>query len=195
MMRRQPAVLAVVAALIVLAGRSGSTQAAAVTASYQLKNTAAPGSDPVTGVVANILPPGAVVPPSPQESPLTILAGSTGFDQDNLQVLLGDGQTPTGEPLQALALDFGDQGLAPGGILNFALSLASATQATPDLVLPPTASQLTLASYTPPSKPLPNPIPVVSVPEPVSVALWTAAAGLALVVGRLRSRARLAPAA
>ena len=68
------------------------------------------------------VPPGTVLPPDPLTSPLTVLNGSSGFNADDLKVSLGDGQTPAGDPFQALALDFGAGGLAPGWQLLFSMN-------------------------------------------------------------------------
>jgi hypothetical protein len=204
---RRPAFSAALAAALILAARPTPVRASGITpqngsAMYQLVNTNAPGTAPITNVVANAVPPGEIVPPDPSTSPLTILAGSSGFDQSNLKVLLGTGQTPSGAPLQALALDFGTQGFAPGGVLNFSLSLGQAFSSAPTLQLPDTPSGLTVSSLTTlPSGNQPSTTSqdvgtsggVGSVPEPGSLAVWSAAA-LALVLARVRRARRAAVA-
>ncbi|HEV3121610.1 MAG TPA: hypothetical protein VGY53_06895 [Isosphaeraceae bacterium] len=205
---RRPAIFAALAAALILAARPAPVRASGITsvngsASYELVNNSAPGTAPVTKIVANVVPPGEVVPPNPSVSPLTILSGSTGFDQTNLKVLLGTGQTPTGDPLQALALDFGTQGFAPGGVLNFSLSLDKAFSTAPTLSLPDSSSGLSitqLANTTGPSSNQPSPTTQGSgtttsfgVPEPGSLAVWSAAA-MAIVFAGLRRARRAAVA-
>jgi hypothetical protein len=203
---RRPACLAALAAVLIVAARPAPVRAAAVvsqatngTASYELVNSNPPGTAPVTKIVANVIPPGTIQPPDPSTSPLTILPGSSGFDENNLQVLLGSGQTPSGSPLQALALNFGSQGFAPGGVLNFSLSLSNAFTGAPTLQLPDSSTGLAITQLTtPPSNNQPatggtssnNTSTGGTVPEPVSLALWSTAA-LAFVAVRVH-RARAA---
>lgn len=210
MLRRCPALPAALAAALFLAARPSPVRAAGMIpdttakAVYELTNSSPPGTPPVTKVVANVIPPGTVVPPDPGTSPLTILDGSKGFDQNNLKVLLGDGKTPSGDPLQALALDFGTQGFQPGGVLNFSVTLDKAFQGAPTLTLPDSPSFLAIvhsangppqdgqtgsggAPLTPPSN---------QVPEPLTLVIWSSGlAGLGLLRARLyrrgSSRARL----
>jgi hypothetical protein len=205
-----PAALAVALALALCLANPAAVRASEIsntatadTASYQLTNTNPAGTTPVTKVVANVIPPGTIVPPSADSSPLTILAGSSGFDQNNLNVLLGAGKTPSGGPLQALALDFGPQGFKPGGVLNFSLSLDQAFQGTPTLQLPTdgTATGLSIvqtATATPDVSTQGSGGTVAlqggttsAVPEPLSLALWsTGAMGLALIQVRRYRRTR-----
>lgn len=195
---------AVLSAWIVLAGLSLSAQAAGLI-TYQLVNTSDASAAAVTEVVASIIPPGSVSPTSPDVSPLSILPGSSGFDANNLKVLLGDGTSPTGDALQALALEFGTQGFAPGGVLNFSLSLdGNYKGVSPQLILPPGTSGLKLTAYTPPptdpgggptgGSPTPDTGGggANQVPEPLSVVLWSAVAGAALLRARVFRRARQA---
>jgi hypothetical protein len=207
-LRRRPALPAALSALLVLA--STSALAAVVPfdgqATYQLTNNNPPGTAPVTQVVANVIPPGAIVPVNPQTSPLTILPGSSGFNESDLKVLLGSGKTPSGGQLQALALDFGAGGLAPGGVLNFNLSLDPTLNAAPTLQLPPTATGLSITEVSlPPSggnsgggnggssgQPYGNGGGGVgNVPEPMTLLIWsTGALGLGLLRARAYRRAR-----
>lgn len=128
-----------------LAAASPAAQAA-TTVTYRLVNNST-GATPLTQVVASVEPAGSVVAPSADVGPLTILDGSTGFDTNNLQVLLGDGTASDGSPLQALALDFGSAGFLGNGqgILNFSLNLDPNYKGeAPELVLPATLSNLTI---------------------------------------------------
>ena len=96
---------------------------------------------PVTEVVTYVVPPGAINDKT-VESPLTILEGSSGFDPEALLVAVGNGEVPegqenAGDPVQGLALNFGPDGFAPGGVFNFSLNLNPAISDAPDLVLLP----------------------------------------------------------
>lgn len=204
MSRRCPALLAALAAALVLATRPTPVRAAGIipnttngTASYALLNTSPAGTAPVTKVVASVIPPGTIVPPDPGTSPLTILDGSKGFDQNNLKVELGDGKTPSGDPLQALALDFGPQGFQPGGVLNFSVTLDKAFQGAPTLTLPDTPTFLAIlhTSTQPPQvgqgvpAGAPSGPPSNQVPEPITLVLWSSGlAGLGLLRARLFRR-------
>jgi hypothetical protein len=159
---------------------------------YQLSNTSPAGTTPVTQVVANVIPPGTIVPTSPSVSPLTILPGSFGFDQENLKVLLGAGTSPSGSPLQALALDFGAGGFQPGGVLNFGLSLDKTFQGAPELLLPATSSGLSITEVPAASTPTPGGggTTPTQIPEPMSLVLWSTLAGLAWMRVRGLRRAR-----
>jgi hypothetical protein len=190
-----PAVAAAALAVLLLVARPTPSSASGLT-TYRLTNTGAAGTAPVKEIVASVIPPGTIKPSDPSVSPLTILDGSSGFDQADLKVLLGEGQTPDGDPLQALALQFGDEGFAPGGVLNFSLSLDPAFEGDLQLVLPPSTSGLTIdAIQAPPVDPgndpnggdPNNPPPVdpgTNVPEPLSLLLWSSLAGLGLIRAR-----------
>jgi hypothetical protein len=175
-------------------------------ATYQLVNTGDANASPVTQVVAEIIPAGAVSPPSPNVDPLTILSGSTGFNKSNLIDFLGNGTLNTGNPLQVLKLQFDGSGLAKGGVVNFALNLdPSYTGPPPTLELAPGTTGVSLLSFTPPvtsgaggsgggtTPPLAGGGSgggTNSVPEPISLALWSVAAGLGLLRARAFRRAR-----
>ncbi len=206
MIRRRRTTWALVAlAAAGLAGRAG----AASIANYQLTNT---GTGTATQVLAEIAPAGAVdAPSSSAQSPLTVLTGSSGFNASGLTVAIGTGTLANGDPLQVLNLQFDSKGFAPGGVLDFSLNLGSNFAGpTPTLILedPTTGlapAGLSLSSYTPPatgstgggsgstpptsggggSTPGGN-----QVPEPVSLALWSVAAGLGLLRARAFRRAR-----
>jgi hypothetical protein len=158
----------------------------------------APASD-IAGpqVVALVSPAGGVVPPvgadGKQGSPLTILSDSQGFDADQLVVALKDSTNSNGEPEQLLGLVFFGQGLQPGGVLHFALSIDQALADTPPLLTSSTPG-ITIAAI-PQDGPDPDPgtppdpvDPAPNVPEPVAFLLWSAAAGG--IAFRTRSRAR-----
>jgi hypothetical protein len=185
-----------------LAGRAG----AASIANYQLKNT---GTGTATQVLAEIAPAGSVFAPSSStQSPLTVLDGSSGFTASGLTVAIGTGKLANGDPLQVLNLQFDSKGFGPGGVLDFSLNLGSTyTGPTPTLILedPTTGlapAGLSLLSYTPPTTPTGGgpgsttsgggggPPPGHNVPEPVSLALWSVAAGLGLLRARAFRRAR-----
>lgn len=176
---RRLAPLAAVAAGLLLASPAAQ---AATTVTYRLVNNST-SSTPLTQVVASVEPAGSVVAPSADVGPLTILAGSAGFDTNNLQVLLGDGTASDGSPLQALALDFGSAGFLGNGqgILNFSLNLDPNYKGeAPELVLPATLSDLTITRIVN-STPDPGtggnnggstPTPP-QVPEPATVVVWS----------------------
>jgi hypothetical protein len=206
-LRRCPAFLATLAVALLLAARPTAVLGAGIItlpnegpATYQLTNTNPDGTTPVTKVVANVIPAGAITPPDPSSSPLTILPNSSGFNDTHLTVLLGEGQTPDGNPLQALALDFGSQGFAPGGVLNFALNIDQAFHGAPVLELPDDATGLTLAQMALPTA-IDEPTDNGSgsnvdttgaqeshVPEPMSIMLWCTGALTLTQVRRWRQR-------
>ena len=172
---------------IVPNGTPGST----MYAYYQLTN---PRSTTVNDlIVTSIVPPNSVSPISATTSPLSIVNGSFGFDQSNLQVFL----SPADATTQGLALQFANGGLAPGGVLDFKVSLGSSysSMTPPTLALQPPDADLSstapdLMSYTPASA---NAAPgATSAPEPVSLALWSALAGAGLLRARAFRRARRA---
>jgi hypothetical protein len=215
-MRRCPAPLTMLAAALALGlgSRPEFTQADTInsdattaTASYTLTSSAGlpvPGTN-ISGpqVEALILPPGGVMPPTSgsgtQESPLTILSGSHGFDPSQLVVALKNATSSSGQPEQMFGLVFFGQGLAPGGVLNFSLSIEkSLANDPPQLqVLTPgvTITPESGTSSPPPSSPPANggsPPSAGEVPEPLSLVLWSALAGAALVRARSLGRSRRA---
>mgnify|MGYP000944272996 CR=1 FL=1 len=167
-----------VIALGVLAGLSSSTSSfGAPIPSFRLSNS----GPKLTGVAANVIPPGAIVVSSnPADSPLTILGGSSGFDTSALKVFLGEGTAPDNTPLQALVLDFGPDGFATGGVLNFSLNLA------PTLPGYPNYNGVPELVLTPPSNSLK--IEAVPVPEPVSMLVWSSLIGFGLLRARANRR-------
>lgn len=123
-------------------------------------------------VAALINPTGGIVPPvinGTQVSPLTILAGSSGFDPNNLTVGLSKDGT-------GLGLVFLHGGLKAGGILNFALNVNPALTSAPDVT-----------SQTPGVVILPTATPT---PEPMSMVLWLALGGIGLARARSSSARR-----
>lgn len=177
---------------------------AAGVATFRLTNTDSTGATPVKEVLARVLPPGVVVPRNVDADPPTILDPSTGytssgFDADALQVLIGEGTTSNGDPFQALKLDFGPGGFAPGGRLYFQLNRSPSYDGLVSLVLPTSVENLALeAIATPPSS-------VggsggngggggAQVPEPASVLVWVAVAGAGAWRVRVHRRAGAAVA-
>jgi hypothetical protein len=157
---------------------------------FRLSDTDTTGAPPVSSVLMSIVPADSVAPTDPSVSPLTILSGSSGFDPSKLQVFLGDGTTPTGDPFQALKLDFGTSGFQPGGNLYFSLNLSPTYSGLVNLVLPSSVNNLTITS-----------LPAnfgsgggqTNTPEPLSIVLWSSIAALGLV--RARAYRRAHPAA
>jgi hypothetical protein len=200
-MRRPTSWLAPLALSVIALGLSQSTAGAASVASFRLMNVDPPGTPPVREVLARIIPAGSIVPRNPVSDPPSILDPSTGwvssgFASDDLQLTLGDGTTSSGEYFQALKLDFGPDGLAPGGKLFFQLNRDPSYDGLVRLVLPTSVTNLGLerldsVSYgggpgTGPGTGGPDPgtPPPPQVPEPVSLALW----GTATALGLLRAR-------
>lgn len=122
---------------------------------------------------------------------------------------IGTGKLANGDPLQVLNLQFDKNGFAPGGVLNFSLNLgANFAGATPTLILEDpttglTPAGLSITGFTPPTttptgtgsgsgngSPGGPPQPGNHVPEPVSLALWSVAAGLGLLRAKAFRRAR-----
>ncbi len=180
---------------------------------YELINLSPTGSKPVSVVVADINPPGSIVPPNAQTSPLTILPGSSGFDPNALTVNLGNtAATSTTPAQQALGLGFGNGGFQPGGVLNFALSTApnlqgpiqfTLAQGMTDLVFKAIQSTSTSSnSNSSSSSDSTTPPPVttgstasttptaVFVPEPVSLVAWSASLLFLAASHRLNRRRR-----
>jgi len=216
-----------VAAILMLAAPPLPAGAESIT-SYRLSNNNPAGTPPVSEVVAYVVPPGAINDKT-VESPLTIMEGSSGFDQEALLVAVGngavpDGQENAGDPVQGLALNFGQNGFAPGGVFNFALNLNPLISASPDLVLLPTSPAGLAIEDVPPTSvdvggddgtgdnagdpgsggdggvaPVLAPggggiAPENQVPEPMSVVIWSILAGLGLARARKLRRSNPLPA-
>jgi hypothetical protein len=174
---------------------------AAGVATFRLTNDDPVGVAPVTEVVARVLPPGSIVPRDVDKDPPTILDPSSGyvssgFNPDDLQVVLGDGTTATGEPFQALKLDFGPGGFSPGGRLYFQLNMSPAFQDMVRLVLPTSIENLAIESISvSDAAPTPTPAPPPQVPEPMSVLVWSILTGAGVWRARAFRRLRAAPLA
>jgi len=143
---------------------------------------------------ATVLPVGGIVPPDledgTQGSPLTIEPESFGFDKDRLVVALNN-NPPTNPTEQKFGLVFFNGGLQPDNLLRFSLSVDKALTTPPTLQITSPGSlngMVLTAEQLPP--PVPPPIdnggdPTVTIPEPMSVLVWSAGlAGFGLI--RLR---------
>jgi hypothetical protein len=182
------------------------------TATYYLTTSSAiPAADPnSTGpqVILDVQPPGGVIPSTnpdgTQASPLLVQPDSTGFNPQ--QLVVGLQNSPAGQPAdQQLGLGFFGSGFQSGGLLHFSLNLAPGTTA-PDLVpvidpatdpltasILPTAGSLHVAVPTTPAPETVTPTVTPTVvttpantPEPMSLVLWSALAGLGLLRARRR---------
>ena len=173
---------------------------AAGIATFRLMNVDPEGAAPVTSVLARIIPAGSIVPRNPNTDPPSILDPSTGyvssgFNPADVHLTLGDGTTSTGEAFQALKIDFGPNGLAPGGKLFFQLNKSAAFDGLVSLVLPTSVSNLALERLDPP--PLGQVLngsgpDTAQVPEPMSLLVWAAAMSLGLLRVRAFRRTQLA---
>jgi hypothetical protein len=136
--------------------------------------TPKPGNSGLTIFQADVQPAFSVMPSDPNASPLKVLDGSSGFNQDNLTVLLGNG-----DGVQQLVMLFGvapsrdadgkitgfqpvldasgnpDPGLAGNGVVKFSLDLDPNFKGTLNLLPTPTSAQtFSLTTLTlPPSSP------------------------------------------
>jgi hypothetical protein len=148
-------------------------------------------------VVLLVDPAGGVVAPSSSstQGPLTVLAGSSGFDTSGVYDYLATSTDSNGQPLQALGLSFYGSGIAAGGVLNFSLEVTN-VNSPPTLEWVNNGSQ-TMSPFTP------NPVygttaatsgsstsDVNITPEPLSLLLWSALAGAGLVRTRCIRRNR-----
>ncbi len=205
MIRRSSLALIAFAAVAALSGRAHASGIA----NFQIVNHNPAGTAPLTDVLAEIQPPGAVdAPTGSKTSPMTVLAGSSGFDAKDLTFNLGNNQAGQNVALDIIfsktSTDPGP-GFAPGGVLNFSLNTVGSTAPTLTLVnpttdLPPVG--LTLSSFTPPTTGTGtgttgtttsgngSTAPSNNVPEPISLAVWSVAAGLGLLRARAFRRAR-----
>jgi hypothetical protein len=225
-MRRCSTSMSVLAALLALGfgTQPNLTRAAAInpnaststaTVDYRLTSSTsipAPAANLTSPqVVAMIVPTGSVVPPTQADgtegSPLTILPDSHGFDPSQLVVALKDTTSATGQPQQQFGLVFYGQGLQPGGMLHFALSVNSALVNNP-----PQLQSLTPGISIVPDAPATNTPSAgggttsntpgagggttsggqggTEVPEPLSVVLWSAVVGAVLARHRLGRKPR-----
>lgn len=176
------------------------------TATYRLTTASdIPVPDPnatAPQVVARVVPPGTVVPPKQSDgtdgSPLTILKTSTGFDQNQLIVALKDNlANPGGSPEQLFGLSFFGNGFSKNGQLDFSLNLDKSVTTPPQLQSLTPGVSIVATTGTDSGTTTSTSTPVVAtgggggentVPEPMSVVLWSAAAGLGLVRARALRR-------
>jgi len=162
---------------------------------YTLTNTS---SNTINGVVLGVSPTNDIDESLP--SPVTVLPGSTGFNPAGLNGATGDGTVPAGQPnagapLQVLVMNFFNGGFAPGGVLNFGLSVHDSVTTPPSLTLQLPASGLSIAEIPPvgsgtnsdPGTNNNNPPP--NVPEPMSLAIWSVLTSLLLFRARAFRRA------
>ena len=195
--------LSVVATLAVPSSARGAASSSTNYGYYELVNNRSTTLKDL--VVTNVIPPNTIAPPDVTTSPLTILDGSFGFDPKNLQVFL----SPAAPTSQGLAINFANGGLAPGGTLNFKVSLDPSVDPStpPQLLLQAPDTDLKLVQLPNPTLPASNPVttpitvtpvagpPASSVentPEPVSIALWSALAGAGVLRARSFRRTRRA---
>jgi hypothetical protein len=213
--RRCPAPLTMLAAALALGlgSRPMSTQAAGLTNSSNTSNTPAVTADyTLTSSIRLPVPagakpaPGDTNPPTPQftavvdpvgvvpppggsvTGPLTILPNSSGFDTQNLAVYLGNVPSDPNATItqQALGLSFYGQGLASGGVLNFALTIDQSLAKNPpqlESLTPGISIKLDSVSSSSGSGttsgggPSTSPAQGANVPEPLSLLVWSALAG------------------
>jgi hypothetical protein len=154
-------------------------------------------------VVALIEPAGGVVTPptSAALGPLSILAGSQGFNASGVYDYLASTKDANGNPLQAFGLSFYGQGLASlanGGMLNFSLDVAN-QNAPPQLVSQTPGVSITLqpadsSAGTGGTSTGTGGGQVTSneIPEPLSVLVWSALAGAGLLRSRVLRKPRRA---
>jgi hypothetical protein len=170
---------------------------------------AATGPSPASGsssiaapqVVLLVDPAGGVVAPSSSsaQGPLTILSGSHGFETTGVYDYLASSTDSSGQPLQALGLSFYGTGMAAGGVLNFSLNVTN-INSPPTLEWVNNGSQ-TMSPFTPnPASGTANTtVSTISAtsantPEPLSLLLWSALAGIGFLRARaLRQEDRIAP--
>jgi hypothetical protein len=135
-------------------------------------------------VVALVEPAGGVVTPpsSATQGPLTILSASSGITSTGVYDYLAS-TTSNGQPLQALGLSFYGNGLEAGGLLKFSLNVANQSS-PPQLVSQTPGVTITLNPPTPSSGSSSSGSSSVgtdAVPEPLSLLLWSALAGVGLI--------------
>ncbi|HZW30984.1 MAG TPA: hypothetical protein VFF52_09775 [Isosphaeraceae bacterium] len=181
-----------------LTNNSNTANTATVTVDYTLTSSSAipapAGSKPAPGaanppapqITAVVNPVGVVPPPGGSVTgPLTILPGSSGFDPQNLAVYLGNFPSDPNATItsQALGLSFYGQGLAAGGVLNFALTIDKSLENMPPQLVVDSSQNPGVSikldgvenSSPPPSTPS-SPAPETSaakVPEPLSMLVWS----------------------
>jgi hypothetical protein len=153
-------------------------------------------------IIALIEPAGGVITPPSSSAlgPLTILSGSQGFNSSGVYDYLASTKDANGNPLQAIGLSFYGQGLsslANGGILKFSLDVADQS-APPQLVSQTPGVSITLqpAASTSGSGDTNTgagggtTVITESVPEPLSILVWSALAGAGLLRSRVLRKPR-----
>jgi hypothetical protein len=154
-------------------------------------------------VVALVEPAGGVITPPSSSAlgPLSILAGSQGFNASGVYDYLAKSTDKDGNPLQLFGLSFYGQGLASlanGGMLKFSLDVAD-QNAPPQLVSQMTGVSITLQpadsstgtggtnTGTGGGQGSPS-----ETPEPLSILIWSALAGAGLLRLRILRKPRRA---
>jgi hypothetical protein len=154
-------------------------------------------------VIALVQPPGGVITPPSSSAlgPLSILTGSQGFNAGGVYDYLASTKDVNGNPLQAFGLSFYGQGLASlanGGILKFSLDVVDQS-APPQLVsqtpgvsitLQPTDSSTGAAGTTTNGVGGGTQSSPAETPEPLSVLVWSALAGVGLLKSFISRKAR-----
>jgi hypothetical protein len=204
--RRSPAFSAVLAAALVLAGRTAVT-AGGIT--YSLVNNT---GSPLNEADFEVAPTGALQgPPVTIADPIPSVFNFAPTSQGGhpLQVSLGTSPDPKTTNFDGLVFSFvstqpgyNTTPLPSGDALNFTLNTAPGFTGTPQLSLFDPPSGLALQVINPPSQPSTPAAPAgpavsqssapsgpVNTPEPLSVLLWSALAGTGLVRARKVRRA------
>lgn len=202
MMRRSPALSAVLAAVLILSGRAAQVRADGIT--YALVNHT---GSPLTEADFTVSPTGALDGPpvtivDPIPSVFNFASQSSGGHP--LQVSLGTSPDPN-STFDGLVFSFvssqpgfNTQALPSGDTLNFTLNTAPGFSGTPQLALfqPPNGLSLEVINpnnnnnnngggggVTPVNDPGNN-TPPANTPEPLSVVLWSTLAGAGLIRAR-----------
>ncbi len=138
---------------------------------------------PVPQVFALVEPANGVVTPasSAAPGPLTILSASPGINSSGVYDFLAS-TTTNGVSYQAFGLSFYGSGLTAGGTLQFALNVTNQSS-PPQLVSQTPGVTITLDPSTSSSSGGSGSSSTVadSVPEPLSLLLWSALAGAGLI--------------
>lgn len=206
MIRRCPAPLTMmVAALAIsLGSRPMSTQADAIsTTTYELTNTTAIPASSNISVEAVVSPTGGIVTlPAVNgvvPNPLTPVSLPAGLNADELVDGLKNATGSNGQPEQLFGLEFG-QGLPANSVFTFTLTTEGSLSTAPQLISQTTGVTINTISYSPSGS---TPITDAggggsgggsgSVPEPLSLLIWSALACAGL--WRVRAQRRSQPVA
>ena len=201
MMRRSPALSAVLAAVLILAGRTAQVSAGGIT--YSLVNNT---GSPLTEADFEVSPPGSLQGPpvtivDPIPSVFNFAPQSSGGHP--LQVSLGTSPDPSSKfdglvfSFASTQPGFNTQPLPAGDALEFTLNPAAGFKGTPTLALfePPKGLSLQVINTTQTTgsgdntTPKSDSPPPVNTPEPLSVVLWSTLAGAGLMRARKLRRA------